>query len=73
MIDFEALTLMTKLIKADDLDFLGVEIGALVNKCPGITSDMLFALLSLRGDITKSDYKDVNNFLEILIIKKRKS
>jgi len=58
LIDFEALTLMTKLIKADDLDFLGVEIGALVNKCPGITSDMLFALLSLRGDITKSDYKD---------------
>ena len=57
--DFEILSLMTKIIKADDLDFIGVEIGALIKKCPDTTSDMLFALLSLRGDISKTDYKDV--------------
>ena len=58
MIDFSAITLMNKVIKADDVDFIGVEIGALVKKCAGITSDMLFALLLLRGDITKADFKE---------------
>jgi hypothetical protein len=50
---------MNKVIKADDIDFIGVEIGALVKQCPGMNSDMLWALLSLRGDISKSDYKEV--------------
>ena len=49
---------MNNIIKADDVDFIGVELGALVKKCP-MTSDMLFALLSLRGDISKSDFKEV--------------
>jgi hypothetical protein len=51
---------MTKIVRADDVDFIGVEIGALVKKCPDITSDMLFALLSLRGDVSKTDFKEVN-------------
>ena len=57
--DFEVLSLMTKIVKAEDVEFLGVDIGALVKKCPDITSDMLYAILSLRGDISKSDYKEV--------------
>ena len=48
---------MNNIIKADDVDFIGVELGALVKKCP-MTSDMLYALLSLRGDISKSDFKE---------------
>lgn len=55
--DFEVLSLMNNIIKADDVDFMGVELGALVKKCP-MTSDMLFALLSLRGDISKSEFKE---------------
>lgn len=50
---------MARIVKAEDVDFLGVDIGALVKKCPDITSDMLFAILSLRGDISKSEYKEV--------------
>ncbi len=57
--DFSIIHLMNKIIKADDIDFIGVEIGALIKKCPDMNSDMLYALLSLRGDISKSDYKDV--------------
>ncbi len=53
------LTLFTKIVRAEDVDFIGVEIGALIKKCPDTTSDMLFALLSLRGDISKADFKDV--------------
>jgi exocyst complex component 3 len=49
---------MNKIIKSDDIDFIGVEIGALVKKCPDMTSDMLYALLSLRGDVSKSDFKE---------------
>jgi hypothetical protein len=51
---------MNKIIKNDDVDFIGVEIGALVKKCPEINSDMLYALLCLRGDISKADFKEVN-------------
>lgn len=58
-IDFSVLNLMNNIIKADDIDFIGVELGALVKKCP-MTSDMLFALLSLRGDIPRSEFKEVS-------------
>ena len=58
---------MNKIIKADDIDFIGVEIGALIKKCPDMTSDMLYALLSLRGDISKSDYKDVSRINQFKI------
>lgn len=57
LFDFGVLTLMNNIIKADDIDFMGVEVGALVKKCP-MTSDMLFALLSLRGDISRSEFKE---------------
>lgn len=57
LFDFGALSLMNNIIKADDIDFMGVEVGALVKKCP-MTSDMLFALLSLRGDISRSEFKE---------------
>ncbi len=60
--DFEVLSLMNNIIKGDDIDFMGVEIGALVKKCP-MTSDMLFALLSLRGDISRSEFKEVRKIL----------
>lgn len=56
--DFGALNLMTRIVKADDVEFLGVDIAALVKKCPDITSDMLFSILSLRGDISRADYKE---------------
>jgi hypothetical protein len=57
LFDFSVLTLMTNIVKTDDVDFLGVEIGALVKKCP-MNSDMLYALLSLRGDISRSEFKE---------------
>ena len=56
--DFSILTLMTKIIRTEDVDYIGVEIGALIKKCPDLTAEMLFALLSLRGDITKNDFRD---------------
>ena len=56
--DFKVLTLMNNVIKTDDVDFIAVELGALTKHCP-MTSDMLFALLCLRGDISKNDFKEV--------------
>ncbi|CAF0747598.1 unnamed protein product [Brachionus calyciflorus] len=56
--DFEAVNLMNKILHSDDPEFLYMEIASLVKKCPNLTSDMLFALLSLRGDISKADYKE---------------
>lgn len=62
MFDFGVLNLMNRIIMSDDVDFISVEIGALVKKCPDLTSEMLFALLSLRGDISRAQYRDVNIF-----------
>jgi len=56
--DFNILALMTKIIKADDVDFIGVDIGALIKRCPDITSEILYGLLMLRGDVSRSDFKD---------------
>jgi hypothetical protein len=56
--DFNVLTLMTKIIRADDVDFIGVEIGALIKRCPDITSDMLYGLLLLRGDVSRNEFKE---------------
>lgn len=57
---------MAKIIKADDVDFLGVEIGALAKKCPDLTSDMVYSVLSLRGDISKSDFRDVRIYFILI-------
>jgi hypothetical protein len=51
---------MNKIIKADDVEFIGVEIGALVKRSPDFTSEMLLALLTLRGDISRSEFKEVH-------------
>jgi hypothetical protein len=63
---------MNKVIKCDDVDFIGVEIGALAKKCPDINSDMLYALLSLRGDISKSDFKEVCYLAKFIFWKQKK-
>ena len=52
---------MNNVIKTDDVDFIAVELGALTKYCP-LSSEMLFALLSMRGDISKTDFKEVNKF-----------
>jgi hypothetical protein len=55
---------MNNVIKTDDVDFIAVELGALTKYCP-LSSEMLFALLSMRGDITKTDFKEVKNEFSI--------
>lgn len=55
--DFKVLTLMNNVIKSDDIDFIAVELGALTKHCP-MSSEMLFALLCLRGDVSKNDFKE---------------
>ena len=69
LFDFGILTAMNKIVKADDVDFISVEIGALVKICPDLNSDMLYALLSLRGDISKSDYKEVSYYFLLGLVK----
>jgi hypothetical protein len=52
---------MNNVIKSDDIDFIAVELGALTKHCP-MSSEMLFALLCLRGDVSKNDFKEVLSF-----------
>ena len=55
---------MNNVIKSDDIDFIAVELGALTKHCP-MSSDMLFALLCLRGDVTRNDFKEVFKYLNL--------
>ena len=50
---------MNNVLKTEDLEFIAVELNALKKYCP-LTSELLFALLSMRGDVSKTDFKEVN-------------
>jgi exocyst complex component 3 len=69
VVDFDVLTIMSDIIKEEDYDFIGVPIGELIKKHPDFTNDMLYALICLRGDISKKDYKEVK-FNNILLLVK---
>ena len=55
---------MNKVIEADS-GFLNLEVAILTKHCP-MTSDMLFALLCFRGDISRNDFKEVEYFIFLL-------
>jgi hypothetical protein len=56
---------MNKVIEADS-GFVNLEVAILTKHCP-MTSDMLSTLLFFRGDISKSDFKEVK-YLKISIL-----
>ena len=56
---------MNKVIEADS-GFLNLEVAILTKHCP-MTSDMLFALLCFRGDISRNDFKEVEYFIFLFL------
>lgn len=54
---FDAIVMLAEVLKSDD-DMLSFELHRVVEKYPDITDDHLMRLLSLRGDLSKSDIKD---------------
>lgn len=54
---FDAIIMLAEVLKSDD-DMLSFELHRVVEKYPDITDDHLMRLLSLRGDLSKSDIKD---------------
>ncbi|XP_044253367.1 exocyst complex component 3 [Tribolium madens] len=54
---FESVILLTEVLKSDD-DMLSFELHRIVEKYPDITEDHLLRLLSLRGDLARSDIRD---------------
>ncbi|XP_066140690.1 exocyst complex component 3 [Euwallacea fornicatus] len=55
--DFEAITMLSEVLKSDD-DMISFELHRVLEKYPDITEDHLMRLLSLRGDLSRSDIKD---------------
>ncbi len=47
----------------NEVAYFFLTIKALIKKFPEITSDMLYALLRLRGDISSGDYKEVSGWI----------
>lgn len=54
---FEAIIMLSEVVKSDD-DMLSFDLHRVVEKYPDITEDHLLRLLSLRGDLARSDIKD---------------
>ncbi|KAJ3644677.1 hypothetical protein Zmor_022388 [Zophobas morio] len=54
---FETVILLTEVLKSDD-DMLSFELHRIVEKYPDIMEDHLLRLLSLRGDLARSDIRD---------------
>ncbi|KAF7283805.1 hypothetical protein GWI33_022845 [Rhynchophorus ferrugineus] len=54
---FEAILMLSEVVKSDE-DMLSFELHRVVEKYPDITEDHLYRLLSLRGDLSRSDIKD---------------
>lgn len=55
--EFEVIVLLSEVIKSDD-DMISFELHRVVEKYPDILEDHLLRLLSLRGDLSRSDIKD---------------
>lgn len=55
--EFEAIVMLSEVVKSDD-DMISFELHRVLEKYPDITEDHLLRLLSLRGDLSRSDIKD---------------
>jgi len=54
---FEVILMLSEVVKSDD-DMISFELHRVVEKYPDISEDHLLRLLSLRGDLSRSDIKD---------------
>ncbi|XP_030762486.1 exocyst complex component 3 [Sitophilus oryzae] len=54
---FEVIIMLSEVVKSDE-DMLSFDLHRVVEKYPDITEDHLYRLLSLRGDLSRSDIKD---------------
>ncbi|CAB0008656.1 unnamed protein product [Nesidiocoris tenuis] len=56
---FEAIALLAEILKVEDKEMTSLEVHALVRKYSDVKEDQLTKFLSLRGDISRSEIKDI--------------
>uniref|UniRef100_A0A146ME14 Exocyst complex component 3 n=2 Tax=Lygus hesperus TaxID=30085 RepID=A0A146ME14_LYGHE len=56
---FEAIALLAEILKVEDKELSSLEVHALVRKYPDIKEDQITKFLSLRGDLSRSEIKDI--------------
>lgn len=54
---FDSVVKLSEVLKSEDSDILSLDLHTLVNEYPDITEDQLIRLLSLRGDLSKSEIR----------------
>ncbi|KAK9497914.1 hypothetical protein O3M35_003813 [Rhynocoris fuscipes] len=55
----EAISALAEILKSDDKEILSLDLTALVNKYPDIKEDHVIKLISLRGDVSRSETRDL--------------
>uniref|UniRef100_A0A1B6CUA5 Uncharacterized protein n=1 Tax=Clastoptera arizonana TaxID=38151 RepID=A0A1B6CUA5_9HEMI len=60
---FETIKSLAEVLKSEDLEILSLDLHSLVDKYPDVTEDHLSRLLSLRGDISRSDIREKLSYI----------
>lgn len=60
---FEIIKRLAEVLRCEDPEILSLDLHSLVEKYPDITEDQLVRLLSLRGDISRSDAKEKVSYI----------
>ncbi|KAG8300590.1 LOW QUALITY PROTEIN: exocyst complex component 3-like [Homalodisca vitripennis] len=59
----ETIKSLAEVLKSEDLEILSLDLHSLVDKYPDITEDQLSRLLSLRGDLSRSDIREKLSYI----------
>lgn len=59
----EAIKSLAEVLKSEDSEILSLDLHALVDKFPDVTEDHLSRLLSLRGDMSRSEIREKTSFI----------
>uniref|UniRef100_A0A1B6L8Z3 Exocyst complex component 3 n=1 Tax=Graphocephala atropunctata TaxID=36148 RepID=A0A1B6L8Z3_9HEMI len=59
----ETIKSLAEVLKSEDLEILSLDIHSLVDKYPDITEDQLSRLLSLRGDLSRSEIREKLSYI----------
>lgn len=60
---FELIGVLAEVLRCQDIEMLSLDLHGLLDKCPDITEDHLLRLLSLRGDLSRSEVKEKVSYL----------
>ncbi|CAG2066189.1 unnamed protein product [Timema podura] len=60
---FEIINALAEVLKCEDAEMLSLDLHNLIDKYPDVTQDHLTQLIALRGDLSKSEVRDMVSYV----------